>query len=167
METLFESYMQHWLAARLLPGHLLRAKQGDRYLAKLVLKSEAGSEAEPSARRGFFRLEPDLSIWRDSRCMAILDTKWKRLNDGPTRKSYGLSNADVYQIFAYGRRYIEDRGELVLIYPRAADFREPVGPFDFEDGRRLWLLPFDLLEDRLILPETLRPEDAGFRAGRA
>ena len=53
---------------------------------------------------GRFRTRPDLIVRRGSQIALIIDTKWKRITriDDPKQ---GVSQADVYQLMAYGRLY--------------------------------------------------------------
>jgi 5-methylcytosine-specific restriction enzyme subunit McrC len=60
-----------------------------------------------------FRLRPDIVVSEGARTRCIADTKWKRL-DGKDRK-LGVSQADLYQMLAYARRYTCDR--ILMIYP--------------------------------------------------
>ncbi len=86
----------------------------------------------------------------------VLDTKWKLLDDKKATGSdkYGLDQGDFYQLHAYGQSYLDGRGDVVLIYPRTAVFDEPLPVFEFpkSKGLRLWVLPFCLVERKLILP---------------
>jgi 5-methylcytosine-specific restriction enzyme subunit McrC len=114
----------------------------------------AGSTLEAAPRRHhlakhegqrWFTLEPDFLL-HDGRRTLVLDTKWKRIDaslDNP-RDKYGLSQADFYQLFAYGQRYLDGEGDLMLVYPRTAAFRAPLSVFEFSAGLRLWVVPFDL-----------------------
>ena len=44
-----------------------------------------------------------------------MDTKWKRLfND--RRKNYGISQSDMYQMFAYSKKY--DAKHVWVLYPK-------------------------------------------------
>ena len=67
---------------------------------------------------------------------------------------YGLSQADFYQLHAYGQSYLEGDGVLALIYPKTAEFDQPLPVFEFPktQGLKLWVLPFCLREKRLALP---------------
>lgn len=95
-----------------------------------------------------FRLEPDLLLEQGQQAW-VLDTKWKRLDAAERQNKYGLSQADFYQLYAYGQKYLAGRGEMALIYPCTAQFSEPLPPFDFNSELRLWVLPFDLDKDVL------------------
>lgn len=98
--------------------------------------------------KGFFQLQPDLMVQNQNQHW-ILDAKWKRLNQSSSNKKYGISQADFYQLFAYGHKYIkrtQNEKELVLIYPRTATFSKPLPSFDFDSTMKLWVLPFELGE---------------------
>ncbi|MBS3768573.1 MAG: hypothetical protein KGY75_10700, partial [Candidatus Cloacimonetes bacterium] len=50
----------------------------------------------------------------------ILDTKWKNLtNKG---KTYGISQSDIYQMYAYGKKY-NNVNKIYLIYPYNDEFK--------------------------------------------
>ena len=66
-----------------------------------------------------FALRPDIVITQeDQNRKIILDTKWKRLTNDPS-KNYGISQADMYQMFAYAQRY--KTPEIVLVYPKSRE----------------------------------------------
>ena len=50
----------------------------------------------------------------------IIDTKWKRLTNDRS-KNYGISQADMYQMFAYAQKY--ETPEIWLVYPLSRDMR--------------------------------------------
>ncbi len=135
MEKLFEQYVEGWLRRRLVPGVRMTAQA-----ARHSLCQHNGS--------AIFRLEPDLLLEQGQQAW-VLDTKWKRLDAADRQNKYGLSQADFYQLFAYGQKYLAGRGEMALIYPCTAQFSEPLPPFDFNSELRLWVLPFDLDKDVL------------------
>jgi 5-methylcytosine-specific restriction enzyme subunit McrC len=93
----------------------------------------------------------------------IMDCKWKRV-DGTLRaygddlgvQKYGLSQSDFYQLFAYGQKYLNGKGEMVLIYPQTANFSAPLPVFHFSKDLWLWVLPFDLNEGKLLLSPNMR-----------
>ncbi len=90
-----------------------------------------------------FTMKPDITL-ADARGRIgfILDTKWKRLksaSDEPTKR--GVSQADMYQLFAYGKRY--GCRTVALVYPRTDGFSKPVR-FVFDDELTLLCLPFDV-----------------------
>ena len=76
--------------------------------------------------------------------------KWKRLDGSNREGKYGLSQADFYQLFAYGLKYQGGHGQMALIFPWSESFAWPLAPFHFGSDLVLHVLPFDLDADRLI-----------------
>lgn len=143
MERLFEDYVAAMLKAQ-FGGHAVSTQLVGEYLAR-------------HRTRDVFRLRPDLSIEIDGRTV-IADTKWKRVE--PNRSRYGISQADLYQVYAYGRKYLHGHDAKVvwLIYPATEVFQRPLAPFHFENDFELRVVPFDF-ENRKILSEGLFPEE--------
>lgn len=141
MEKLFEHYVKGWLRGNL---------QSDAELTPQA-KSQFLCHHEQST---IFRLEPDLLV-QQGLDRWVMDTKWKRLFAHDRANKYGMSQADFYQLYAYGQKYLGGEGEMVLIYPRWSQFSEALPPFDFDENLRLWALPFDLDADQLIGAELL------------
>ncbi len=67
---------------------------------------------------------------------------------------YSLSQADFYQLYAYGQTYLDGTGDLVLVYPKTDLFAESLPVFEFPkaQGLRLWVLPFCLRHGVLHVP---------------
>lgn len=138
MERLFENYVEGWLRQHLQPIATFKPQAASQYLC-----------AHNNAR--MFCLKPDLLIDTPEQRW-ILDTKWKRVDAGRPEKNYDLSQADFYQLFAYGHKYRGQTGvpTLVLIYPYWSGLQEALPVFDYGDGMNLWVLPFDLDDERLL-----------------
>ena len=66
-------------------------------------------------------MKPDIVVKQkeDGRTF-IFDTKWKVLSD--LKLNYGLSQADMYQMYAYHKKY--DAASVSLIYPLCEGFSE-------------------------------------------
>lgn len=65
-----------------------------------------------------FQIRPDIRIFKtenQEEKNIILDTKWKRLDPSNDRRNYGISTADMYQMYAYAKRY--KANDVWLIYP--------------------------------------------------
>lgn len=94
-----------------------------------------------------FALRPDIVLKRDGRTV-IMDTKWKKLIDDPG-KNYGISQADMYQMYAYSKKYQDkDSGEcpeVWLLYPNNHDMngRKDIC-FDSGDGTKVHVRFVDL-----------------------
>lgn len=137
MERLFEHYVLASLLKAAPSSMEIRAQLGDRHLC----------EHEDDM---WFRLRPDIMLSDGVRSW-IVDTKWKLLSSDRARQ-YELSQSDFYQMFAYGRKYLNGVGDLFLVYPRTAVFSEPLPPFHFSSEMRLHVLPFDLLRRQAPYP---------------
>lgn len=110
MNTLFEGYVGRTLRRALAGTGLSVDLQGGR----AYCLTEIG---EDEALRGKqrFMTKPDIIIRKGSRRLLIIDTKWKRLASVIDDPKQGVSQADVYQMMAYGRVY--GCSQLMLLYP--------------------------------------------------
>ncbi len=77
-----------------------------------------------------FALRPDLVVTRDDGSVVILDTKWKNLINDKS-KNYGISQADMYQMYAYSKKY--QTSEIWLLYP-ANDVLDEQTRIAFDSG---------------------------------
>ena len=138
MDKLFEKFVAAWLRRCIPPSVRLRSPAASEYLT-----------VHDGDR--MFRLEPDLLLESSSHKW-VLDTKWKKLDAADRSNKYGLSQSDFYQLYAYGKKYLigQVSSELVLIYPATAAFAKSLPVFDYGDGMKLWVLPFDLTDQALI-----------------
>ena len=73
-----------------------------------------------------FYMKPDISLMSDRmsdrKTEFILDTKWKRINGEGSDPKHGISQADMYQLFAYGKKY--RCKQVALIYPKSEQFQK-------------------------------------------
>ncbi len=132
MEKLFERYVEACLRRTLPAGTTLQAAARRHHLAR--------HDGQP-----WFALVPDFLLTVNGQTV-VLDTKWKRIDESRNNQTdkYGLSQADFYQLFAYGTRYLNGAGDMLLVYPRTTTFRAPLPVFEFSETLRLWVVPFDL-----------------------
>ncbi len=100
METLFESY----IAAQ---------------LKKMLGHSEYTLSAQDKTYHLFdeprkFLMKPDIVIKNKPLAQVfVMDTKWKVLS--ADKANYGISQADMYQMYAYQKKYISEN--VTLLYP--------------------------------------------------
>lgn len=96
-----------------------------------------------------FALRPDIVCKNGDRTV-ILDTKWKKLVNNE-RINYGISQSDMYQMYAYSKKY--GTSEIWLLYPLNDDMRghEEI-KFESGDGTTVKLHFIDVahIEDTLI-----------------
>lgn len=102
----------------------------ESYVGKLI-ESYAGAEWEVTLKKpakylfdsGSFRLVPDVvmkylcPIDKVTKTR-IIDMKWKVLN--PKVNNFGISQADMYQMFAYAKKYASE--QVIVIYPLVESF---------------------------------------------
>ncbi|WP_149716123.1 McrC family protein [Campylobacter concisus] len=121
MNRLFESYVGNFTKKK-LPDAILQ-HQG-KYLIE-----------EP--KRDFW-LKPDIFL-KDK---FIADTKWKIV-----KSRDDISQTDLYQLYAYGKKY--ECGRLYLIYPRISGADQKAMKFKYENNMWLNVLYFDLEKDEI------------------
>lgn len=118
METLFESY----IAAK-----LSRAMKGTEYSVSI---QDSLYHLFDEPRR--FSMRPDIVV-RDKKLGTsyILDTKWKVLSE--IKHNYGIAQSDMYQMYAYQKKYAA--ANVHLIYPMTTKLLpdEPIS-FRANDG---------------------------------
>lgn len=145
MEKLFEGYVAGCLRQHLVSGATLQTQVKSQHLCR-------------HQSQLWFQLRPDIMICQGDRRW-ILDAKWKVLdgtkNNGTEK--YGLSQADFYQLYAYGERYLGGVGDLFLIYPKNQTFTAMLPVFNFSDRLRLWVVPFDLDNEQLLNDQVFLP----------
>ena len=107
MEKVFESYVVQQLRKVL------------QDLDWVVTAQDKGYYLFDSPRQ--FALRPDIVITKGDGSMVILDTKWKSLVDRPGL-NYGISQADMYQMYAYAKKY--ETPEIWLLYPINEEMRD-------------------------------------------
>ena len=150
MEKLFEAYVTGALRSELADGAQLHPQT-----TRASLCSHLGTR--------MFQLKPDMFVTREASCW-VLDAKWKLLDQGDRLAKYQLNQADFYQLFAYGHKYMAGRGEMFLVYPLTSSFTNALPVFEFGDGLCLRVIPFDLEARRFIgLEQTnfpLKPSSA-------
>lgn len=131
INELFESYVTQQLRQLIRDPFSLFAQPKDHWLVEHL-------------ERRRFQLNPDMKIGLWGRTLVVLDAKWKRVSSKEAAKDYDLKQTDFYQMYAYGRKYLEDGGELFLVYPKNSNFSQPLAPFDFDKNLRLHVVPFDM-----------------------
>jgi len=137
MNLLFESYVGHMLKKNGLDVSL---QDREHHLAYL------------DSDEGKFQLKPDMVIRHEDEVI-IADTKWKLLSEDKTHQ--GVSQADMYQLYAYGTKYTNPQCKnMYLIYPKnESDLTEQQYHYQRSmDGLKLKVLFFDLEnpDDRLF-----------------
>jgi len=146
MERVYERFVEACLRARLPANATLRTQASGQWLCRTSV-------------RPLFRLRPDFVIEHAGE-RYVVDAKWKLLDAADVEHNHNLSQADFYQLFAYGQRYLAGRGRMALIFPRTVDFSEPLDTFRFDDDLSLDVLPLDLETGRWRGGSLPLPDDA-------
>ncbi|GAB3010606.1 McrC family protein [Spirosoma pulveris] len=134
MERVFEDYVAHGLRMYWPNADEINVQESATHLV----------DEHVGAPR--FKLRPDVVIRHQDRTF-VMDTKWKQVNglspDSTSKTaSYGIEQADMYQVYAYGKKYAANN--LFLIYPANPAFREPLAVFAYDATTRLHVIPFDV-----------------------
>ena len=137
MERIFEDYIGY-LMKTYADGHEIKTQDKSYYL---VSNHKAKNK---------FRLKPDIvATNEDNQEQIIFDTKWKLLDESQEKKNYNISQSDMYQLYAYGKKYALNNSfsiepKLVLLYPSNPNFQKPLDDFIYEGELVLSVLPFNL-----------------------
>ena len=150
LESVFESYVESVLRQTLHPPFTVKGQLQTSHLVTYDAKR-------------MFRLKPDIAVYNGGELKLVLDTKWKLIDASKANGTdkFLLSQQDFYQMHAYGHKYLQGEGDLVLIYPSNDKFTAPLtSAFEFSSSLRLWVVPFDIHHqtydgDRLKLPSQL------------
>ncbi|MSS62518.1 hypothetical protein FYJ58_01240 [Lachnospiraceae bacterium WCA-693-APC-MOT-I] len=101
--------------------------------------------------KGCFELIPDIAIWKGKK-LILLDTKWKLLNI--EKRNYGITQDDIYQMFAYGVRY--QAKKVLMLYPKREKLQEEI-IFNSKNNVEIKVVWVDLLHMDQTL-ESIRKE---------
>ncbi|NMH61013.1 McrC family protein [Alteromonas ponticola] len=151
LESIFESYVERVLQI-ILPAFMnVKGQLQTTYLVHFNTQR-------------MFKLKPDIAVYQNEKLVFVMDTKWKLIDASKNNGSdkFMLAQADLYQMFAYGHKYLKGSGDLILIYPMNSKFKEPLPySFKYSDDLRLWIVPFDVHhqtqdESRIKWPQPLK-----------
>ncbi len=102
--------------------------------------------------KGVFYMKPDISLMSGGKTEFILDTKWKRINGESSDPKHGINQADMYQLFAYGKKY--GCKQVALIYPKSEQFQKMLR-YKFDEELSLSCFPFDVTRPQGSVAEIL------------
>lgn len=142
METLFESYIAAQFKKKLGSSQFSVSTQDKRYHLF----------DEPRKK---FLLKPDIMIRRkEDNTVFIMDTKWKILAEN--KPNYGISQADMYQMYAYQKKYSAEN--VTLLYPQTDKLQYGNNiEFRSDDGVTVRVQFVDLFSVDASLEEILSP----------
>lgn len=108
MEKIFESF---------IAKKLIKVLRSSKYAAQWSIKTQSTKKFlfdDPKK----FQIRPDIRIFKGSGSEekdVIFDTKWKKLDVTGEKRNNGISTADMYQMYAYAKRY--KANDVWLLYP--------------------------------------------------
>lgn len=131
METLFESYVAQRLK-QFYPSIDIITQDRKHYLLH-----------DLSFNQQKFRLRPDIVI-TSKEFLLLADTKWKLIDENVPQKNYYISQTDMYQLYAYGKKYqmVNKSVHLVLIFPKHEGFKQQLH-FKYEENLNIDVIPYD------------------------
>ncbi|GAB3884362.1 McrC family protein [Spirosoma agri] len=130
MERVFEDYVSHGIRRYWPNADAVTVQESTAYL----VDEHIGTPK--------FKLRPDILIRHNDRTF-VLDMKWKELVGRDQSRNYGIEQADLYQLYAYGKKY--GASDLFLIYPTNETFRAPLPVFGYDPQTRLHVVPFEIM----------------------
>lgn len=118
METLFESYIAVQLQ-KVLGTMNFQVSVQDRTYYLFTLPNKK------------FLMKPDIVVKRKSdKAIFVCDTKWKLLTD--EKSNYGISQTDMYQMYAYQKKY--NAKSITLLYPLTEQITNTNIEYNSDDG---------------------------------
>jgi len=140
METLFESYIAAELKKMLCHSRYTFSTQDTTY------------HLFDEPRK--FLMKPDIVIKNKAHNQTfVMDTKWKVLSDA--KVNYGISQADMYQMYAYQKKYASEN--VTLLYPltEKIEQKEKI-EFWSDDGTQIKVRFVDLFDLKSSLKMILK-----------
>ena len=123
----FRRFQSDYRVAAQKPQKALAVKIGDRGV---------------SDQRAFM-MKPDISLRKGDRVPFILDAKWKRIDAFADAPKHRIEQDDMYQLYAYGKRYGCEA--VALVYPQTGSFTTELR-YRFDGDLTLVCLPFNVAE---------------------
>lgn len=136
MEKLFEAFVKYLVSKKSYIDIKLTSPKKKEYLCT-------------HNKTNMFDLQSDILLESEGKKW-VLDAKWKKINHSKN-DNFGISQSDMYQLFAYGHKYLDGKGEMALIYPKTDDFQGIEEPFYFTDEMKLYVIACDI-ENEIFLP---------------
>ena len=128
MERVFEEFVAHGIRRYWPAGGTVTVQESSAHL----VDEHVGNPK--------FKLRPDILIRQEEKTF-VLDTKWKQIDGDSTSGNYGIDQSDLYQLYAYGKKYAAT--DLFLIYPTNDTFQQPLSVFGYDATTRLHVVPFN------------------------
>ncbi len=144
MSVLFEEYIGEIIRRNFKQDFVLIKLQGPRkYLTQ----------------EGKFMMYPDISLYKNNEAPEIIiDTKYKDRREDSNDSKNGVSQSDMYQMYAYAKKYSCPR--IILLYPYIYNSENSVGDYHFDQVSKVEIrtvnLGIDLKRDYMQLIKDLK-----------
>ena len=143
MENLFESYIATVVKSVFSEDYNVSCQDKGLYLL-----NENGKK--------IFALRPDIVLTKKSaeKAKIIMDTKWKRLTNNRSA-NYGISQADMYQMYAYAKEY--NSNSVYVLYPKVKEFDDN-SQITFNNGDikiRIFFIEFQSKNERQPIEKSI------------
>ena len=127
------------------------AKKVEEYIPKgwnVYAQAEGNTKFLFDEPQKMFKLKPDIVIKKKDKDVegktfgktVILDTKWKALVNNEN-KNYGISQSDMYQMFAYSKKYSKENynkpSDVWLLYPKNENMIKYSEKNDYRDEEQI------------------------------
>ncbi|WP_018184293.1 McrC family protein [Kaistia granuli] len=155
-----------------IDGHALLFEMNvlfEAYIARLLRRTLAGTDLSVTTQGGHrdclyegetgrFRTQPDIIVRSGNEMVLIIDTKWKRMTSRIDDPKQGVSQADVYQLMAYGQLY--DCSRTMLLYPHHGELGAAAQLQNYaiaakSSGRTLTIATMDVASGPMKVKEAL------------
>lgn len=146
MERLFEEHVAACLKRQFKSPWSLKTQAASEYMIEAIAE-------HTQSNKNRFQLKPDLLVSYLGQPRYVMDTKWKLLDSLDSQNNFNISQSDIYQMFAYGHKYLNGSGDLVLVYPKHTHFEQPLPCFNLDQDLRLWVVPFCMEQNELIITQ--------------
>ena len=143
MEQVFQDFVTKCFR-RFQDRYRVAAESPQKYLANIN-----GNDA--------FKMKPDLSLKEGEQVVFILDAKWKEIQARSDDLKHGIDQRDMYQLYAYGKRY--GCCAVALVYPQTGAFKTELRYWLF-DGLPLICLPFDVARPENSVRRSIQALDS-------
>ena len=100
-----------------------------------------------------FYMKPDISLMSVGKVKFILDAKWKRIKEEDSDRKHDISQEDMYQLFAYGKKY--GCKLVALVYPKTKDFGNTL-LYRFDEELSLACFPFDVMKPEQSVRQIIK-----------
>ena len=145
MEEVFEDFVTHSFR-RHQSDYRVTAQKPQKALAVKI-----GDRGVSDQRA--FRMKPDISLQKGDRVAFILDAKWKRIDAFADAPKHRIEQDDLYQLYAYGKRYGCEA--VALVYPQTGRFTTELR-YKFDDDLTLICLPFNVAKSEESVQRSMQ-----------